>query len=113
MGLDGGRLKAHLESIKQAVRESLKYQEYQRRVAIPGTTLTLLPKAAIFPNGEPDGVPDVYLMYRDCVDWGRLWWDGGIADQPHLLMLEFSACRAAEHDFTTIDLPYLEGLANR
>ena len=95
------------------MREALKYQEYQRRIAVPGTALTLLLQEAIFPNGEPDGVPDVYLMYRDCVDWGRLWWDGGIADQPHFLMLEFSACRAAEHDFTTIDLPYLEGLASQ
>ncbi len=111
--MGGGSVKAHLASIKQAVREHLKYQEYQRLIAIPGTALTLLPFEAVFPNGKPDGVPDCYLMYRDCVDWGRLWWDGGMADQPHFLMLEFTACRTAEREFATFDLPYLEGLANR
>jgi hypothetical protein len=111
--LVGGSVKAHLDSIKQAVREHLKWQEYKRLVCIPATSLTLLPQAALFPKGEPDGVPDVYLMYRDCVDWGRLWWEGGMADQPHFLMLEFTACRTAEREFATIDSPYLEGLASK
>ncbi len=111
--MGGGSVKAHLDSIKQAVREHLKYREYQRLIAIPGTALTLLPKEAVFPNGEPDGAPDVYFMYRDCVDWGRLWWEGGMADQPHFLMLEFSACRAAEHEYAAIDLPYLDGIARK
>ncbi len=95
------------------MREHLKWQEYKRLVCMPGTSLTLLPQEALFPNGQPDGVPDCYLMYRDCADWGRLWWEGGLADQPHFLMLEFTACRTAEREFATIDLPYLESLANR
>lgn len=95
------------------MREHLKYREYKRLIRIPGTALTLCPKEAILPNGDPDGVPDVYLIYRDCVDWGKMWWDGGMADQPHFLMLEFAACRAAERDFATIDLPFLEGLASK
>ncbi len=111
--MDGGSVKAHLANIKQAVREHLKYQEYQRLIAVPGTALTLLPFEAVFPNGKPDGVPDCYLMYQDCVDWGRLWWDGGMADQPHFLMLEFTACRTAEREFATFDLPSLESLANQ
>ena len=111
--MGGERVKAHLDTIKQAVREHLKYQAYQRLLAVPGTALTLLPFEAVFPNGQPEDVPDVYVMYRDCADWGRLWWEGGIADQPHFLMLEFTACRTGEKEFATIDLPYLEGLANK
>ncbi len=93
------------------MREHLKYREYKRLVSIPGTPLTLYPQDALFPKGEPDGAPDVYLLYRDCTDWGKLWVEGGMADQPHFLMLEFAACRAAEREFAAIDLPLLEGLA--
>lgn len=43
--------------------------------------------------------PLSYRLWRSCEDHGTLWWDGGIARQPHLLMLEFQCCRMAQASF--------------
>ena len=40
-------------------------------------------------------MPEVYRLWRSCKDHNALYWPGGIADQPHILMLEFQACESA------------------
>lgn len=44
---------------------------------------------AMLPAGVVGGLPDVYRLWRLCRKHNTLWWDGGIAQQPHFLMLEF------------------------
>jgi hypothetical protein len=40
-------------------------------------------------------MPEVYRLWRMCKDTGMPFWDGGFADQPRILMMEFQACERA------------------
>jgi hypothetical protein len=68
----------------------------------------MLPERAFFKEGEPDQMPEVYFQYLDCKHWNTLWWPGTVADQPHILMDEFNACRAAEIEFDSVEKPPME-----
>ena len=52
-------------------------------------------------------MPEVYGLYQQCKEWDTLWWPGGIADQPHLLMMEFDECAAGVAEFKAEDMPAL------
>ena len=53
-------------------------------------------------------MPEVYWEYKQCQMWQRPYYDGALADQPHLLMLEFTACRSAEADWEVEKQPLYE-----
>ncbi len=76
----------------------------------PDSGLRNLPQDWLFPNGEPDQMPDPYFTYLQCKRWNRLWTDGALADQPHLFMEEMDACRRAEERFHDTELPKLKKL---
>jgi len=46
-----------------------------------------------------DKLPGTYRIWQDCQKWDKLWWDGGIANQPYVLMLEFSVCEMVHQRF--------------
>lgn len=58
-------------------------------------------KEETFLNGldVPESVPDCYVKYKKCERWGN-WWPGGLADQPHILMMEFLSCLSGEARFS-------------
>lgn len=70
----------------------------------------MLPESGIFPGEIVEDPPEVYCLYKKCEKWG-LYWAGGVADQPHLLMTEFSVCTSAENEFESVILPQLQKLA--
>ena len=52
-------------------------------------------KAALTPTQSDTRMPPVYRLWRLCENNNKLWWRGGMAAQPKLLMMEFEACRRA------------------
>jgi hypothetical protein len=58
-----------------------------------------LHRAGILPTNMAIKEPVSYRLWRMCEDHDTLWWDGGIARQPYVLMLEFQACRLAQAEF--------------
>jgi hypothetical protein len=54
-------------------------------------------KMAMLPR-EVD-MPASYRLWLQSRDLGHLWYDGGLSQQPHILMLEFDVCRAATASF--------------
>lgn len=68
-------------------------------------------KQALMPINPGAEMPGAYRLWRTCKEWDTLWWDGGLATQPHLLMLEFSACAAAHHD-SQDDVASIERILN-
>ena len=56
-------------------------------------------KQALMPTNQEAEMPEAYRLWRTCKDWNTLWWDGGLSSQPHLLVLEFSVCAAAQQEF--------------
>lgn len=65
----------------------------------PNDEQMLLRKAALVPRMDAE-MPEPYRLWRTCERHGKLFWQGGIADQPHILMLEFEACESARNAFT-------------
>lgn len=51
---------------------------------------------ALMPNHEAE-MPEAYRLWRLCHD--TPWWPGGIADQPHLQLMEFAICASAHENF--------------
>ena len=45
-------------------------------------------------------MPEVYRLWRMCKDSNVLFWPGGMADQPRILMMEFQACERATRQVT-------------
>ena len=45
-------------------------------------------------------MPEVYRLWRMCKDSNVLFWPGGMADQPRILMMEFQACEHASRQAT-------------
>ena len=44
-------------------------------------------------------MPEVYRLWRMCQNNNSLWWPGGMANQPHLLMMEFVVCNNVRQQF--------------
>jgi hypothetical protein len=44
-------------------------------------------------------MPDAYSLWLQCKDLGHLYVDGGISQQPHIMLMEFNVCRATTHRF--------------
>ncbi len=55
-------------------------------------------------------MPEQYFVYVQCKHWNKLYYDGSLADQPHLFMQEIEACRRAEERFEDVELPKLKKL---
>jgi|AACY02.18.fsa_nt_gi hypothetical protein len=54
---------------------------------------------ALVPKNQSAEMPEPYRIWLQCRANDTLWWSGGIADQPHVLMREFNRCRIAESIF--------------
>jgi hypothetical protein len=50
-----------------------------------------LAQAGTLTPGEVPPPPRLYTLYQQMKTLGALWYEGGLADQPHVLMLELSA----------------------
>lgn len=59
---------------------------------------------------EPDMPEALELLYR-LRTWNTLYWEGGLADQPCLLMEELEACIHAENSFKAKQLKNLAAQA--
>ncbi len=97
MGGSGG-ITRHLAELEARIVERLKWETYQQLIQDNQSGLNRMRPQDIFPEGEPEQVPEVYELYQQCKTWGK-WWGGGLADQPHILMAEFDACERAELRF--------------
>lgn len=78
-----------------AIVARLKWEVYQVMVKRQGSGLTRIPVNRLFPKGEPEQVPEIYEVYLKCKDYGG-WRAGGYSEQPHLMMMAFDFCAAAE-----------------
>ena len=54
---------------------------------------------AILPVNWEAEMPEAYRLWRSCKKWEKLFWDGGIANQPHILMMEFTVCERTSDQF--------------
>jgi hypothetical protein len=86
----------------------LKWAEYQRLIQqdFESGLRKKVREDILFPKGHPTEPPKILLLYRRCEKWGN-WWDGGQADQPHILMDEFDAVQSAIAYVEQVELPYL------
>jgi hypothetical protein len=90
------------------ILERLKWDTYKGLLQNIQSGLKALPESYLFPKGEPGQMPEVFRLYRRCNALGTLlWWAGGVADQPHILIREFEMCAAAESRFQNEELPKL------
>lgn len=87
-------LAIHLQNLEQAVREWLEANYY---ASAPSEKRRAMRKAALLPLNQDAEMPEPYRLWRMCQT--HLWWPGGIADQPHLLMLEFAVCDSMHQQF--------------
>lgn len=100
--------------MKSSVSNGLRWQLYKKLLAedIHGKSpMRNYPADLMFPDGLNPQVPDVYLTFIQCRRWNKLWWDGAMADQPHLLMAEFEACAAGEDIYNSTFKPDMMALA--
>ena len=56
-------------------------------------------KKSLVPANVDAEMPEPYRLWRICKQWDKLWWPGGIANQPHILMMEFAVCAIASAYF--------------
>ena len=54
---------------------------------------------ALLPTNMKAERPEVYRLWRLCKTQDKLFWDGGIGNQPHILMMEFAICERARDAF--------------
>jgi hypothetical protein len=101
-----------LAQIADDIAANLRWARYQESIKNPQSGLCLIPESFLFPQGKPSPMPDVWLMYRRMKATGQLWFSGGLADQPELLMLMFDACESGESQYIHVDLPHLLSLEN-
>ena len=108
MGLGTGKsVSEHLLAIYDNVVLYLKYAEYKRLLDSDlQSGLRMTREDLLFPKGHPSEPPEVLTLYRRADKWGN-WWEGGLSDQPHLLLAEFDMCRAAIAQVQNEDYPYL------
>jgi hypothetical protein len=58
-------------------------------------------------------MPECWYIYRRMKEWNRFWRDGGLADQPELLMQIMDACARGEDQYRSVELPHLKGLESQ
>lgn len=99
-GTDGGSklgpLQEHLEALEEAVLEYLEASYYRNSRS---STQAAMRQFALTPQNPEAQMPEPYRIWLQCRANDTLWWSGGIADQPHILMREFNRCRIAEKIF--------------
>lgn len=44
-------------------------------------------------------MPEPYRLWRLCERHNTTYWPGGLANQPHLLLMEFAVCASAYGDW--------------
>ena len=54
-------------------------------------------KAALMPTNLEAEMPEPYRLWHMCQN--DKWWPGGVANQPHLQVMEFAACDHARQQF--------------
>ncbi len=101
-----------MADIADTVAANLKWARYQESIRIPTSGLRMIPENILFPQGKPQPMPEVWLIYRRMKSTGRLWLTGGLADQPELLMQMFDACENGESRYANVELPHLLSLEN-
>jgi hypothetical protein len=108
LGLGTGKsVGEHLQAIYDNVVLYLKYAEYKHLLDSDiQSGLRMIREDVLFPHGHPSEPSDVLGLYRRIEKWGN-WLDGGLSDQPHLLMSEMEICRAAIAHVESTELPYL------
>ncbi len=105
-----GGITGHLAALESAILSRLRWKAYLAMIERRDSGLRNVPQEALFPDGEPDQMPDQYFTYLQCKRWNKLYFDGALADQPHLFMEEVEACRRAEERFQDAELPRLKQL---
>ncbi len=90
------------------MRARLRWELYKSLIQDMRSGLRKAKQDYWFPDGEPDQMPEVYGLYQQCHEWNTLWWPGGIADQPHILMMEFDECALAVAEFKAHDMADLQ-----
>lgn len=74
----------------------------------PRSQLAQLPEDYFFPDGKPSSqMPEAYDTYRQIQRYHQLWWMGGLADQPHLLMKEIDACADGVSRYENVLMPWI------
>lgn len=82
--------------LEQAVHDWLEANNYNQ---VTPERQREMRRAALVPQNPDAEMPEVYRLWRQAKRWDKLWWPGGIANQPHILMMEFSVCEAAHAQF--------------
>jgi len=85
----------HLDELEEAVGTWLEAAFYKS--ATPDRKRALN-RAGLMPALKAE-MPPVYRLWRLCQDNNTLWWSGGMAAQPHILMMEFEVCKQAHANF--------------
>lgn len=87
----------HLEQLERAVGEWLEAAFYKAASPEEKRAINL---SGLIPALKVE-MPPAYRLWRLCQDNNTLWWDGGMAAQPRVLMMEFEACRHASNEFAS------------
>ena len=84
----------------------LKWQLYKHLKADVQSGLKNVPEHILFPQGHEEDLPECFLTYLR-LKGGQHWWPGGVADQPHLLVMEVEACAAGVAKYENEAVSYL------
>ena len=89
-----GSLEEHAKQLKDAV---LAWMEHCEREEAHRIDPNVPPPDYL--KGETPEQPWAMRMKIKCANHSKLWWDGGLADQPHILMWEWDICSEAEREY--------------
>lgn len=56
-------------------------------------------ETGLVPQKPGAEMPEPYRIWLSCQQHDTLWWSGGVSNQPHIMMLEFQACKLARSTF--------------
>ena len=101
------KLSDHLSAIENQVAQCLKWALYTHLKKDQYSGLHKFRESDLFKGGSPGDMPEVYTLYGRSCDYHTLWYAGGLADQPDILMREFDACRAGENQYHNDHEPFL------
>ncbi len=102
-----------MAQIADDVAANLKWSRYQDGLTDMRSGLRMAPESFFFPNGKPPPMPEIWHIYRRMKDWNRLWVEGGLSDQPDLLMQMLDACATGEYQYRTVGLKQLLDVENQ
>lgn len=96
----GGRLKPPLEQYLLEIEQELWawLTDNHYRTAAHDVRLRMRRKG-VLPTSGRGGLPEGYRDWVACQKWNTLWWDGGMASQPYVLMAEFSVYEMVQQRF--------------